>query len=93
MSDGRSSDYFLTTGEWSRWCEVDREFKREMREKMTDIAENASSISTRMAIVENDLVNVKPDARSTSLKWGAGVTTVLTVLIQAALAAFGFSNR
>lgn len=86
------ADQYLTTGEFERWCREDREFKREMRRDIKTLVEKDSSHGQRLTAIETDMANVKPVAKSTSIKWGAGITTALTVIIQAALAAMGWSK-
>jgi hypothetical protein len=81
---------YLTTGEFQRWCEEDREFKREMRAGINSLTDRDARMGERIAIVETEVENVTKSARGTSLKWSTGLTTVITVLIQAALAAFGY---
>jgi hypothetical protein len=84
---------YLTTGEFERWCREDREFKRDMRRDMKSLTEKDANHGERIRGLETDMVNVKPTAKTTSIKWGAGVTTLLTIVLQAAFAAFGFGGH
>lgn len=87
------ADEYLTTREFARWCEDDRDFKYEMRAGMRAVVDKDSMHGERLTALETDFANIQPASRSTSIKWGAGVTTVLTIIIQAALAAFGVGSK
>lgn len=81
-------DRYLTTGEFERWCREDRDFKREMRFGMKNLTEKDSTHGERLTALETEFANTKATSKSTSIKWGTGVTAVLTIIIQAVIAAF-----
>ena len=83
---------FLTSTEFDRWS---RDHDGRMNRVLNGIellTHNDAATGERLAVIETEMANVKLSAKSTSLKWGAGITTALTIIIQAALAAFGGSG-
>lgn len=80
-SENKQFDY-LTLGEFCRWVEDDRLFKERVLDELCGLREDRDAHGVKIAVLETDLLNVKSSTRATTLKWGAGLTTALTMIIQ-----------
>ncbi len=79
----------LTVGEFIRWTHEDRLFKQQVLTGIASLQANDLDHAQRIAIVETEVANTKRTATSTSMKWSAGLTTILTIVVQAIMAAMG----
>ena len=76
-------DNYLTTEEFNRWAVDDRLFKQRVLNNLASLQHNDSQLGERIAVVETEVASVKQVSRSTTLKWGTGITAVIMLIVEA----------
>ena len=84
---------YLTQDEFTRWAQDDRLFKERVLDNLDTLTKQDADHGARIAVLENQAKDSERATRSTAAKWSGGVTTLITIIIQAALAAFSGSKQ